>query len=307
MVAMAQVVHFPHPGGEHAPRGEGMDWNTRPGHKRKYLVAPGRTATITGAVSPEQTLLFWGEFEAPSRVVHRWTPAGDLPTVVHDPYWIRPGPDGPRQNTDPWVFGPHFLYSNCKQVTHKGTPTGLQQLDPGSLILFGSTRDGRFVLDTVFVVADIECRWVPVNQPSIGGPAFKECTVRSLSADNRHAGTTFTLYRGATPDDPVGGMFSWAPCQPMVDETWPRFRRPTITLRSVVNPASKQSPSGAKIRRPIGEIRQMWQRVAEQTEAQGLNLGFGFGTPPRKPVQHDRSQGRSAGSRSTRDGRRAAC
>jgi hypothetical protein len=52
----------------------------------------------TGAV-------FWSEYEAASRVVRRWPPAGDLPAVLHEPLLQTP-PDSPkRQNTDPWVFG----------------------------------------------------------------------------------------------------------------------------------------------------------------------------------------------------------
>ena len=34
------IVQFPHPGGEHRPRGEDMDWNRGP-HHRKFLKATG--------------------------------------------------------------------------------------------------------------------------------------------------------------------------------------------------------------------------------------------------------------------------
>jgi hypothetical protein len=259
-----------------------MPWNTRPGHKRKYLVCPGKTVDVSGATTGDGELLFWGEWEPPSRIVHRWTRTAELPTVVHEPYWMSPGPPGCRQNTDPWVFGREFLYSNCKQTSHTGGATALQQLPTGSVILFGSTLAGRFVLDTVFVVAETVCRWTPAEDPQVGSPAFRECTIRSLASDTPHATSTFTLYRGATPEQAVDGMFSWVPCQPRSDGGWPRFMRPTIVLPSVVNPASQQSPSGAKIPRPADEVRQMWGAVVAQTEMQGLKLGCGLRSPPRR-------------------------
>ena len=54
------------------------------------------------------------------------------------------------QNTDPFVFGESFLYTCCQQFKNN-RPTQLRYLAPGSVILFGSHRGGRFLLDTVFV------------------------------------------------------------------------------------------------------------------------------------------------------------
>jgi len=282
MSEIARIVQFPHPGPEHAPPGDLMMWNTSPGHKRKYLVSPGKTVDMSGATTGEGELLFWGEWEPPSYIAHRWTRMAELPTVVHEPYWTSPGPPAGRQNTDPWVFGREFLYSNCKQATHTGGATALQELPAGSVILFGSTLARRFVLDTVFVIAEVICRWSPADDPSVGGAAFRECTVRSLASSELHATSTFTLYRGATPEQPVEGMFSWVPCQRRTERGWPRFPRPSIVLMGIVNPRSQRSPSGAKIARPGDQVRQAWQAVAAQAEMQGLSLGCGIRTPQRR-------------------------
>lgn len=273
-----RVVQFPHPGVEHVPPGEMMPWNTGQGHKRKYLVSQGMTVDVSGATTKEGEVLFWGEWEPPSQVLHRWNRAAELPTVVHAPFWTSPGPSGGRQNTDPWVFGPAFLYSNCKQTTPTGSATALQGLPPGSVILFGSTLASRFVLDTVFVVGELVRRWTPADDSRVADEAFRACTIRSL-ASGGHAHRAFTLYRGATPAMPVDGMFSWVPCQPRTDRGWPRFRRPTILLPDIVNAASKRSPRGSKVARSAQDIRAVWAEVAEQTEMQGLSLGCGLRTP----------------------------
>ena len=56
---------------------------------------------------------------------------------------------GGLHNTDPFIFGDRFLYSNCKQATS----TRLRSLGRGSVIAFGSHTARRWVLDTVMVVA----------------------------------------------------------------------------------------------------------------------------------------------------------
>jgi hypothetical protein len=66
----AFFVQFPHPGGEHNPKADVMPWNTG-GHRRKFMIAPGRYKTGDGSIA-ESELVFWGEWEAPSSVVRRW-------------------------------------------------------------------------------------------------------------------------------------------------------------------------------------------------------------------------------------------
>ncbi len=147
------VVQFLHPGREHVPPAGAsvMGWN-RGEHRRKFLRVPGRCLDGGGVVR-SGVVSVWAEWEPQSRVVERHRgPCTPMPRFVHEPVLARPG-QRVRQNTDPYVFGESFLYSNCRQFTSQLRPTRLQRLPLGSVVLFGSHLRGQFVLDTVLVVA----------------------------------------------------------------------------------------------------------------------------------------------------------
>ncbi|MGH9192118.1 MAG: hypothetical protein ACRDZ0_06550 [Acidimicrobiales bacterium] len=287
--ATAAIVQFPHPGDEHVAGGDVMGWNTRPYHRRKFLVTDGRyVEDIDDTPMPAQ-LVFWGEWEPQSRIVERWPRRTEHPTVLHAPYWAPPTFDGMRQNTDPWVFGDSFLYSNCKQHTNNTPnrqPSALQSLPAGSIILFGSARYGGFVIDTVFVVRDKLGTFRPFDDTSHlqVDAAFDTCTLQPLTTYEPHIGaSTYSLYRGATVDEPVHGMFSFVPSRVLGDPDM-RFARPAVHLPGVVNPASKQSPSGGTLRdrRPIADVVAAWHRVVDQVRSAGLHLGVHLSTPLRQ-------------------------
>jgi len=160
-------VHFPHPGAEHYPgRMSRQPWNTNRKHRRKFLRSPGQYVATAGSLA-EAPLAFWAEWEAPSYVIQRWLEGDHFPRFLQEPRWERPRIKGFRQNTDPWVFGDCFRYSNCHQLNQRG----LQNLAPGSVILFGSTlglasgAGPRFVLDALFVVAEQRQRFTPADPP----------------------------------------------------------------------------------------------------------------------------------------------
>jgi hypothetical protein len=105
---------------------------------------------------------------------------------------LRSAAGGFRQNTDPWVWGDRMIYSNCKQVFGpERRPTFMQRLTQrltrGSVIRFGSTIDGEFCVDTVFVVASAE-PWVPAEVADLDvEDAFKTCTGGPITAGRRDA------------------------------------------------------------------------------------------------------------------------
>jgi hypothetical protein len=186
-------------------------------------------------VPTDSVVAFWGEWEPPSDIVSRWNEAGSLPQVLHRPFWIRPaGGDDSWQNTDPWVFGDRMIFSNCRQATPKGRPNAMQSLTRGSVVCFGSSTAGKFCVDTVMVIASVET-WVPASGADLGaGDAFQACTA-SLPCGDRPPGR-LSLYRGATIDDPVNGMYSFVPALP-ANLQYPRFARPAIELPgNLVNP-----------------------------------------------------------------------
>lgn len=275
--ATAFFVQFPHPGGEHHPPIDDMPWNVSD-HRRKFLVAPGRYLGDDDRVA-DGDLAFWGEWEPPSRIERRWPADGRLPRAMHRPYWSGPATDGVRQNTDPWVWGDRMLYSNCKQIIGpQRRPTSMQELTPGSVICFGSTIDGDFCVDTVLVVASAE-PWVPADAEDLRiDDAFKICTGQSLTTTSRDAHLRLTLYRGATVDDPVEGMFSFVPAR-RADEVDPRFCRPSVRVPGRINPASWQSTWGSKRPLPVNAIRDAWGSIREQVLARDLLLATRIRTP----------------------------
>jgi hypothetical protein len=269
----AVFVQFPHPGTEHNPgKLKRQPWN-RGEHRRKFLLSDGRYVAANRPLC-EASLVFWGEWEAPSYIKKEWSREGSLPQFLHLPVWERPADSHPRQNTDPWVFGSSFLYSNCKQQNRSSS--WLRQLPPASVILFGSTPGGSFVIDTVFVVAS-SCSFVPAEEPPECDDAFVTCTIEALRTDEEAARTCFTLYRGATYEAPINGTYSFVPCR--VGDKEARFQRPSISLPACyVNTKSRQAPKGAT-RRPLAEVHDLWENVREQVLAAGCLLGVHFSTP----------------------------
>jgi hypothetical protein len=272
-------VQFPHPGGEHNPPTDIMPWNVHD-HRRKFLRAQGRYLGHDGRVVPAR-LVLWGEWEPPSRVVQRWPKSGRLPRALHEPYWATPQGTGFRQNTDPWVWGKNMFYSCCKQtVGDQRSATAMQRLTRGSVICFGSTMDGAFCLDTVFVVASAE-PWTAVGASELqANDAFIICTAGSI-ANSPDARVTFTLYRGATFDRPVGSMFSFVPALRADDEA-ARFPRPSIKLPGLVNPMSRQSTWGSRRPLDVDTVASAWSAVKDQVVGAGLGLAVSLDVPPRE-------------------------
>lgn len=270
------IVQFLHPGGEHHPGPESvMGWNTGE-HRRKFLRARARYVGSDGKAQ-SGVVRFWGEWEPPSRVVARFpAPAASLPRFLHEPLLYRPGIPGARQNTDPYVFGPTFLYSNCRQFTHTGAPTALQSLPPGSIVLFGSRLEGRFVLDTVLVVESRTPYDVGLNDQEMDvSEAFRVATVETLPT-----GTAAQLYRGVAyqgrPDDP----FSFVPACPGESA----FPRPVIELPGYVTPALSQNFRATRISAP--QARSLWRQVVDQVHDRELGLAIHIDEPEIGPDEH---------------------
>lgn len=279
MANTAYFVQFPHPGSEHNPTTDDMPWNVgKP--RRKFLITQGCYVDTADCIQAGE-LVFWGEWEPPSRIEHRWPWNGRLPRALHRPFWTRPAPPGSPHDTDPWVFGGRMLYSYGKQTTGKPVrrATSMQNLVPGSVICFGSTINGEFCTDTVFVVASAE-RWTAAEAAAYElEEAFVTCTAEIIVTWGIDAHTLLTLYRGATIDQPIHGMYSFVPAKPAIHPR-PRFSRPPVHLPSLINPSSAQSPWGARRPMPIASVRDAWAAVRDQILAAGLVLATRLTTPP---------------------------
>ena len=151
-------VQFSHPGSEHEPdRGRWKAWNSyRYPHRRKFMELRGEWV---GAGDSRQAgdLRAWCEWEPESDLVCTFSPRegeSRSPRFLWHPYYVPKASYRELHNTDPFVFGEHFLYSNCGQ----SSKPGLRHLDEGSVIAFGSgtnvAGERRWMLDTVLVVRD---------------------------------------------------------------------------------------------------------------------------------------------------------
>ena len=281
-------VQFIHPGPEHGadrPGHKGWNWDL---HRRKFLRANGRYIEHLGETPREGELVFWGEWEAESDVEPIREPVRGGPRWLHSPYYVRPEAyrrgERVRQNTDPFVFGDQFFYTLCRQVRKSGRPTLLRDLDPGSLIVFGSLKAGEFVVDTVFVTGDSVLHELGSWEATLDGrvpETYVDVTLRPTYGweDDR---IRLRLYSGATIERPVDGMFSFVPALPgsVADGG---FARPSVIDRELITPSL---PMGFKATRGLSpsRIKSAWESIGEQIVAQDLALGTRFELPQRRAI-----------------------
>jgi len=125
---MPSIVQFFHPGREHGYDYENgsliKDWNTL-AHQRKFLLNEG--SYIKNGQKNNGELLFWGEWEPPSRVyeIEQQTNCqlyGVNPKYLHTPFLPNDNQiklyqkEQKYQNTDPFVFGEKFLYAISEPI-----------------------------------------------------------------------------------------------------------------------------------------------------------------------------------------------
>lgn len=273
MAESLAFVQFPHPGGEHRPKGRVMEWNRGP-HARKFLKATGEYV-LDGQLKAGP-LVFWGEWEPQSRVMRTFANGGPgYPRWLHEPYWEVPRHRLHLQNTDPLVFGDSFLYSNCRQARNRK----LRELAPGSLVVFGSKHQREFVIDTVLVVGDEAEDFIGASASEVAGDDWVRSVVFDpLGMSPKAAHQQFRLYRGRTYAKAPPGPFSFVPCRPYSDAD-AGFPRPALRLpggrinANLTRGAKATSASAA-------ETRLLWEEIVDQVEEAGLALGVRLDPPP---------------------------
>lgn len=255
MAGRRRFFQFPHPGGEHSAE-SGSVWNpNRPDspHRRKFMLLDGQWVDDNDDLQPGE-LHAWGEWEPEAKLVAALERDGrpGLPRYLWRPYYVPKANYKGLHNTDPFIFGARFLYSNCRQPRH----ASLRRLACGSVIAFGSgkTIDGArcWVLDTVLVVKDFvdyepaRARgeledWVSAEYLDVTAAPLADSMGGSSGGCAPATGLRFRLYRGATPADPVDGMYSFFPALPAGAEIG--FSRPQVDLPGrYFNPRSWQAP-----------------------------------------------------------------
>ena len=224
------------------------------------------------------------DFNAGSSVGRRWAKLLAASGQLHGRHWA----------------GSHGRRQNCKQLSGKR----IRSLAPGSVIAFGSQKAGHWVLDTVLVVSDFVDYKAAQASSALAGfvpKAFLDVTGGPLADNDRDAecgpepdprtgcgggsgvdaqDSTLRLYRGATPEDPVHGMFSFFPAMP---EGGTRgFARPSVNLpRFCFN---QKLPRNHKLKCDLDEetLRQLWECLVAQVHDAGLVVGTHAALPQRR-------------------------
>ena len=313
-----KIVQFTHPGGQSVLSKRGgqsslKEWNIG-SHCRNFLIAKGQYVT-GNALSGQQDLLFWGEWEPDSKIIASFNPPDPVlyPTYLHSPF-LRLDKGGkvikynsnwnptkrnscsptcsPFQNTDPFVFDEYFLYSLCRQETF----ASMKNLDAGSIILFGSTISAKrggpyFVLDTVFVVGEKRSYTAGNWQNDLSGfiPKYYDEIMGFGTWMNKNI--PFTCYKGATFHHPVDGMYSFVPCKTVEEHGINGFSRAVLKsqdLCSINIPQIKQNKRDDKFisdnlntapnytASDLATNKQVWDKICQIIDSQGFKQGMNF-------------------------------
>ena len=281
-------IQLHHDGWEHDRRCAEA-WHSFAGdhpHQRKFLQLDGEWIDEGGHTQSDE-LWLWGEWEAESKRLGRLEqPSGDkrrFPSTLWLPsYRAREDYLG-LHNTDPFIFGEQFLYSNCGQRRgQRGPGKTLKELASGSLIVFGSCVSNEWVLDTVFVVGkpyDYCAASMREDLADVVPDAFMDVTGEPI-IQNERADLPLRLYVGATPADPVNCMFSFFPARPAGGDAG--FARPRIDLPSeYFNPKKCQNYKQTCDLSP-GTLRGLWDSLVAQVREAGLVLGTYAELPERR-------------------------
>lgn len=199
-----------------------------------------------------------------------------------------------RQNTDPFIFGENFNFFICRQRTVNGF-TKLTELKSGDVVLFGTNKNNcDFVLDTVFVVSDKPpITYLPSNFTYIvkGNISEEYCNISFVSAFSKflkkqttyQSNQGFKLYFGATYDNPINGMFSFAPVKLHENIVSQGFERPVITIKNHISDGLNTN-FFATAENNSALTKLLWDETVKQvlTDGQDLLLGTKFAMPENK-------------------------
>jgi hypothetical protein len=268
-----RFVQFPHPGKEHVVGPSGIrPWPRADElHRRTFLQSSAHYRLERDGLDEYGDVMFWGEWEGEARLITELDPIPEGPRFLCAPNPRGEPPittDGtPPQNTDPFVWGETMAYIGCRQPRNRK----LRALGRGSLILFGSNLNDRFVLDTVLVVhgwAEHHCDTFGENLCGIATDAHLRAGLAPFHGWGMRK--TLRYYAGATPRDPVAGMYSFVPCMPSIGARF-GFARPEITLDGLIDPDLRMQ---ARSSEPLEAetIAELWNDVLHQVTRYGLGL-----------------------------------
>jgi len=291
---MPRIIQFLHTAVEAEPnKNESIiHWNNNKDHRRKFILSEGKYVKDNNEENSD--LVFWGEWEAQSKVENLKSTKEHLPKYLNLPY-LDPSVSERTHNTDPYVFGQNFRYIVCKQ----GFSKILRNLEPFSLILFGSCINKKFCLDTVFLVSEeiqkydlnnIEDIFKSKNQYYYASvnPLYDDTNCNS-NVNNEdsckiEADEEYSFYKGVNFDekDKYEGIYSFVPCRRYDAENGFKFKQPEINLDFISEKQTQGLNACNRSNFSKEEIINYWNKIVKQIEQVGLLKGTKFKTPELK-------------------------
>ena len=292
---MPKIIQFFHPGQETPDRficQSYKEWKTGD-HSRNFIKNHGDYVDENGQYNSDD-LVFWGEWEARARVkktffrktepqrliepIKCMIPSHRLPMACSR---TKCGSGDSYQNTDPFVFGDCFRYSYCKQ---KAFPF-LKALDEDSIILFGSHKKGKFLLDTVFVVGNNPRKYR--NKKDLNDiPNYGDYCNYLLDLTDIKSPDECVYYEGKTFSSV--GMFSFSPSKVFSEKSDCTFHRVELDANQLSSffagtSFSDWQTQGINFQEkkdfPKDVIQQGWEKLKNFVFEQGCVLGVKFDIP----------------------------
>jgi len=261
-----RVMLLPHPGKERLPDGNLLcNWPPEGSrHRRKFMHVAGSWRDIhTNRGSG--LLEIWTEYEAPTRA----EPLNGPPGTAKHLHRIVTTVGAPTLNTDPWIFHPGFVWTTCRH-------SRADDIRTGDLILFGSSVDGQWVLDTIFAVDR------RLEHPSDIQFA-QEYNALVLLPLQRHQEPVRPFI--GKPFHRITSPFSFVPCT-LSDNGNEPFKRLDITqlLKTLQKISDNCIPSRRNAQalvccNPRKGLTKFWNDLLSEVESQGLLLGTSFKHP----------------------------
>jgi hypothetical protein len=284
-----RIIILPHPGDERRvpfkahPIDEGVlcDWppkrsgGRKTPHRRKFLRLTGQWRNHRGRMR-EGLLNIWTEYEAPTRAVKGEDPyrkEPGRPKYVHTIITDLTDLGSPTLNTDPWIFYPGFVWSTC--LHNKVDGSREEPLREGDIVLFGSSKRGDWLLDTVLVIdrRDDCVKKIPRRK---FGPTY-DALVRNMvkGTDRPFIGKRFQNIH--TP-------FSFVPCKPE-GNGHTSFARPSMKplFKKLLKKGNGSAPSPRNARglafTTAKDMATFWTELLRLIDSQGLVMGTFFRHP----------------------------
>lgn len=287
-----RVLFVPHPVDERLPNNSGRhcDWpGATEAHARKFLESRGSWLTALNGGEQRGQLRVWCEYEAPTIATRIPLMSPEHPAWLHEIdapalHAISSARMASRHlNTDPWIWDTGFVWSVCKHFTSGKLRADVASIAAGDIVLFGSSRGGRWMLDTVLVAAGPPIPYRPgVSRSPTLSLAYRDCVSEPLS------GCSLRIVLGAHHagnEDP----FSFAPAIPAATgASFARIDISSVVRRILLKNRQPAKPSNGRAFAagvyPGGNLR-LWRDLVSMTLRAGQVLGISFDHPYKGATQ----------------------